>query len=244
MRLSTSFMGLALVLAFVLAPVRAATIVDFGGEMVGADAYLFDIVNVDSVFDDTAPTSPSAGYAGPVFYTGAWKGESHFDGVELKDNGGADYLLLDIWKNDSGVVVLVKDEDFVGSPSAVDIDAQTTFTATTSGWIDYVAFVAQDSAGDYFVSSQATDVAGVWTLTGSGNWMAYDPATHVKPPEGAGSPQSLTDVQAVGVYFGFHGSRWQPSGQLDTWQVNVIPEPAAMALMGLAGLTVLIRRRR
>jgi hypothetical protein len=232
-----------LAVAFMAAPAGAAVVVGFGGDMVASDVYLFDLVNVDSVFDDASPTSPDAGYAGPVFYTGAWKGESHFDGVELKDNGGTDHLLLDIWKNSAGVLVLVKDEDFAGSPASVDVDAQMTFTATTGGWIDYVAFVVQDSAGDYYVSPKAAQSGDDWTLTGPGNWMAYDPATHVQPPEGTGAPQSFGDVQALGVYFGFHGNRWQPSGQLDSWQVSVVPEPGTIALLALGGLAMVIRRR-
>ncbi len=105
----------------------------------------------------------------------------------------------------------------------------------------YYAGGASGSTGQLYVqilngSSDSSPVAAEWSVTwnstGSGTWAPFSLAAAVTP------------LGHIGIKFGYHLNGWGNGNQAHLDALTLTPEPASMALFSLAGLPLLLRRRR
>lgn len=108
---------------------------------------------------------------------------------------------------------------------------------------DAIAFSADASVvGGSYTLPGGQETAAFWSA--ADNYQMHDLATYLTDQGAAGLDgwhlTSITGVSDDGTVFS--GSGYNPAGQADVW-VAVVPAPASITMLSLAGLTALRRRR-
>ncbi len=161
-------------------------------------------------------------------------------GVEAVLMWGKDYFLND------------------GNTAAViELDATSSLSVTTADLVRSdndgmgFAFVVKNGISYYYSQSSFSGDANTFTIEDptAELWAQWDPTADPTDYMPTGSEtfatQTFDDVQAVGLVIDSWRDQYAANAMFTDFQVDaVIPEPATMALMGLGGLGVLLRRRR
>ncbi len=259
--------GIGIAMACSIASVsHAAEIVDWGGNVVEADQSLVltssssnPAVEHYGGFDtngDPLKLSPASGYTGADFYgyvrVAGGTGTSQ---VLVAHDVNGDFIRFKRDFADVDALVLWRQADFGGGLDSGSVAFDSTSTASMNiaklgGWapVRMVIRLEGGSQDGYYISEETPFVEGARTANPTAlTWLAYDPAADLGGIAGAETNLviggRIDHVTEVGFY------SYTPSlvaNRLDikTFAVTAVPEPSAMAAMGLAVTGLLARRRR
>ncbi|RYD38751.1 MAG: hypothetical protein EOP87_00980 [Verrucomicrobiaceae bacterium] len=254
---------LAAITSLILAgPLSAAILaVDFGGNYVtnaGGSQPLQD--GGFTTGGDPLQISPTASYTGPVFHgrRQVFSGTAGTTNYQILNNGDLDRIELKTTDqtNNTGFLVLFRQENFLNGLNTGNVG----FDSTSSIRLNNIIYANQTADSGrlvlrqgttYYISERIYTAAGDITTPDitALSYFAYNPATTIDPNSPTTAVPILSggmiqNVTEVGFYFEAQNS--SNAVRLQDIEINMvaIPEPAAVALLGMAAPLCLRRRRK
>jgi len=181
------------------------------------------------------PTDPSTWLYSPGGWGDEWKANSRLDPL-TSSNAKIGWAVLDLGSSTAGLDNMylwnVRSQD-----NTENVDTFNVYYADGVG-IDTLPPMpnSKSTTGDYDFSS------GDWTLLNSGGALTLPINT-----SNGNTPQLAVDLLGISAqYIGLEiltAGNGTGSGRVGLAQVEITPEPATLALLGLGGLAMLKRRR-
>jgi hypothetical protein len=162
--------------------------------------------------------------------------------------------------NNTGFLILWKQSDFLNGLNTgnVGFSSSSAVTLTTTSYIQQTTDSGRlviKSGGNYYISNRVFN-AGNTTFSPTPatlSWFSYNPTAVINVEGASLIPATILDngainnVTEVGFYFEASGTANNPNAlRIRTFTANMeaIPEPSVLALLGLAGPLCLRRKRK
>lgn len=215
----------------------------------------------------TALVPTAVNYAGPTIYgalqtDNATDGPSNITNALVDDRTGTNDDRITTLHNSTTVGDLIRGLVFFQKSDFLNGSSDTlTFDATSSA---IISVLGQNGAGGSNGTKLAVLDGTTWYVSNStfggfsGNlnisdlsietFASYDPTGAPLDPTPSSfttAGSTFTDIQAVGYYFNLGNASAGSAGMsITSIEITAIPEPSTFALLGLAGLAVVMFRRR